>query len=401
MTPTEITSAAQLHAALTAPDAETRLGTLEAVVADPKAARAFGLHADRDIIDVLLEQARATPVTAEWLTLLNALSAFADRRVAEFFAEVLAEHADPAVLFLGSDYLAATRARIPRATLQQLVLQNDSPARARAAAPLLMRAGPYAPAERLRVALLADDAPPPPPFADASDAYLTELRGPFVQDARAALTAQGNVAANGLLTHWAALDDATLAWLVDWAVQTLPGGAAGEVVGRVLDLGNDLLLRIASIRVVERQDVSIDAPAEALAHLLHHVDPEVRRAAILKSAAPFPWSSLLDVIRSDIDPTVRAAAVRRLSADFNSKALPRLLDALADEHWQVRAAAVDGLVGLGCDVSSAVRRLVHDARLPVRVAAVDALLRLGEDAWLAEHLLGGAERWAETNTQEG
>ena len=401
MTPTEITSAAQLHAALTAPDAETRLGTLEAVVADPKAARGFGLHGDRDVIDVLLEQARTTPLAAEWLTLLNALSAFADPRVAGYFAEVLAERADPAVLFLASDYLGATRARVPRATLQQLVLQNDCPPRARAAAPLLMRAGVHAPAERLRVALLVDDGPLPPPFADASDAYVAELRGPFVQDARAALMTQGDVAASGLLVRWSALDEATLAWLIDWAVQTLPEAAVEKVVKRALESGNDQLVRIALIRVVERHDVVIEPTSEALARLLRHADPEVRRAAILKSAAPFDWSSLLQLMSADADASVRAAATWRLSADFKSRALSRLLDALADEHWQVRAAAVDGLVNLGSDVASAVRPLVHDARLPVRVAAVDVLLRLGEDAWLAEHLLGGAAASATATAQQG
>jgi HEAT repeat protein len=391
MTPTEITSAAQLHAALTAPDPDTRLGTLEAVVADPKAALGFGLHADRDVIDVLLNQARSTPVAAEWLTLVNALSVFTGPRVAGFFTEVLAEKADAAILFLASEYLAATRARVPRAMLEQLLLQNDCPARARAAAPLLVGMGVRTRAERLRVALLVDDGPPPAPFADASDAYLAELRGPFVQDARAALMAQGDAAASSLITCWAALDDATRGWLIDWAVQTLPAGAAQEAVGRVLDSGNDQLLRIALIRLAERQDLSIDPPAEVLAHWLRHPDAEVRRAAILKSAAPFAWPSLLELTSVDVDPRVRAAATRRLSADFNSRALPRLLDALGDEHWQVRAAAVDGLVGVGSGVSSVVRPLVDDARLPVRVAAVDVLLRLGEDAWLAEHLLGGAE----------
>ena len=400
-TSTEITSAAQLHAALAAPDADIRLGTLEAVVGDPKAALGFGLHADRDIIDVLLEQARSTPVAAEWLTLINALAVFADPRVAGFFTEVLTKRTDPAVLFLASEYLAATRARVPRATLQKLLLQNDCPARARAAAPLLVRVGARTAAERLRVALLVDDGPPPPPFSNASDSYLAELRGPFLQDARAALMAQGDGAASALLTCWAALDDATLAWLIDWAVQTLPAGAAEEVVERVLDSGNDELLRIALIRVAERQDVSIYPPAEALAQWLRHPDPEIRRAAILKSAAPFAWASLVELTSADVDPSVRAAATWRLSADFKSQALPRLLDALGDEHWRVRAAAVDGLVGLGSNVCSAIRPLVDDARLPVRVAAVDVLLRLGEDAWLGEHLLGPAEGWATATIPQG
>ena len=253
MSPTEITSAAQLHAALTAPEAETRLGTLEAVVADPKAALAFGLYADRDIIAVLLDQARSTPVAAEWLTLVNALAIFPDPRVAGFFVEVLVERRDPAILFLASEYLAATRSRVPRATLDQLLLQNDCPARARAAAPLLAGIGARTPAQRLRVALLVDDGPPPRPFADASEAFLAELCGPFAQEARAVLIAQGGAAASGLLTRWVALDDATLAWLIEWAVQTLSGGAV-ETRWTRSGSGNDELLRIALTRLADRQD---------------------------------------------------------------------------------------------------------------------------------------------------
>jgi hypothetical protein len=385
---TEIRTAAELHAALTAPDGATRLDTLGAVVADPAAALAFGLHGDRDVIDVLLEQTRSTqPDVPEWLTLVNALATFADPRIAGFFTELLAEHQDPAVLFLASDYLAATRAIVPHATLRQLVLQDDCAARARAAAPLLDAAGAQNAAERLRVALLVDDGPPPPPFAYASEAYLAELRGAFAQDARAALIAEGGAALRGLLTCWAALDDATLVWLIEWAVQTLPAVAAEEVTGRVVESGNDRLLRIALIRLAERHDVWIRPSDRLLADLLCHPDPQVRLAAISRTATPAALPTPVNLADSDVDPRVRAAATRRLAADFGPRTLPRLLDALGDEDWQVRSAAVEGLAGLSCAVRSAVRPLVDDVRLPVRVAAVDVLLRLGEDAWLGEHLL--------------
>jgi len=386
---TEITSAAKLHAALTAPDAETRLGTLEAVVADPKTALTFGLHADRDLIDVLLDQARSTPLAAEWLTLVNALAVFSDPRVAAFFTGVLAEHVDPSVLFLASDYLATRRARIPRATLEQLLLQNDSPARARAAAPLMMGIGVRTPAERLRVALLCEGAGKAPPFANAADPYLAELRGPFLHDARAALIAQGDDAATALFTYWPALDDATREWLIEWSIATLPSSAIDSIVQRVVDSNDDRLLRAALLRVAERSDVSITRSAEVLAHWLRHRDPGIRRAAVLKCAPPFALGRLVEIIDTDVDASVRAAALWRLAIDFNARALPQLLNALGDEDWQVRAAAVEGLIDVGVDARSNVRALVHDARLPVRAAAVDVLLGLRDDAWLAEHLLGG------------
>ena len=387
MTATEITSAAKLHAALTAPDAETRLGTLEAVVADPKTALTFGLHADRDLIDVLLSQARATPVAAEWLTLVNALAVFSDPRVAAFFTGVLTEHADPSVLFLASDYLATRRARIPRATLEQLLLQNDSPARARAAAPLMMGIGVRTPAERLRVALLSD-GDEAPPFAKAIDAYLAELRGPFVHDARTALIAQGDEAASALFTRWAALDNATQRWLVEWSIATLLANSVHEVIERVVASNDDALLRMALTGIAERSDISLTTSAEVLAQWMRHSDPAIRRAAILKNAAPFAWRSLVEIIDTDVDASVRAAATWRLSADFNARALPQLLEALGDEDWQVRAAAVEGLVAVGSDARSDVRALIHDARMPVRAAAVAVLLGLGDDAWLSEQLLG-------------
>ena len=390
MSATEITSAAKLHAALMAPDAETRLGTLEAVVADPKTALTFGLHADRDLIDVLLQQARSTPVAAEWLTLVNALAVFSDPRVAAFFIEVLVEHGDPSVLFLASDYLAKRRARIPRALLEQVLLQNDSPARARAAAPLMMGIGVRTPAERLRVALLGEGAGKAPPFANATDSYLAELRGPFVHDARAALFAQGDDAATALFTHWPALDSATREWLIEWSIAALPSSAIDSIVERVIDSNDDQLLRTALLRVAERSDVSITPSAEVFVHWLRHSDASIRRAAILKCATPFALARLVEIIDTDVDASVRAAALWRLTIDFNERALPHLLNALGDEDWQVRVAAVEGLVAVGIDARAHVRSLVHDARLPVRVAAVDVLLGLRDDEWLAEHLLGGA-----------
>ena len=114
----------------------------------------------------------------------------------------------------------------------------------------------------------------------------------------------------------------------------------------------------------------------------------IRRAAILKSAAPLALRSLVEITAADLDASVRAAATWRLAVDFDARALPQLLDALGDEDWQVRTAAVQGLVAVGNDARADVRLLVHHARLPVRVAAVDALLGLRDDAWLAEHLLG-------------
>jgi hypothetical protein len=48
-------------------------------------------------------------------------------------------------------------------------------------------------------------------------------------------------------------------------------------------------------------------------------------------------ATLLALTTADVDPTVRAAATRRLASDFSSRSLPRLLDALGDDDWQVRA----------------------------------------------------------------
>jgi HEAT repeat protein len=150
---------------------------------------------------------------------------------------------------------------------------------------------------------------------------------------------------------------------------------------------------MALTRLAERPDVAINPSEATLAAWLRHHDPWVRRAAILNTAAPFAWTTLLALATADVDAVVRAAATRRLASDFSSRSLPRLLDALADADWQERAAAVEGLASLGPgDVSAAVRPLVDDARLPVRVAAVNVLLRLDEDAWLAEHLLGVARQ---------
>ena len=80
-----------------------------------------------------------------------------------------------------------------------------------------------------------------------------------------------------------------------------------------------------------------------------------------------------------------AGALSSRAVDFAR----HVLEALGDEDWPVRAAAVEGLAAVGRDARSDVRALIHDARMPVRAAAVAVLLGLGDDAWLSEQLLGG------------
>jgi hypothetical protein len=135
---------------------------LKAIHAQPDAARASGLVEGRDVIDaLLLRAARLSSHDSEWIAVAAALSVFRDKRVAAFFVEVLETATRADLLFSAARYLGADAA-VLRDRLRPLLLQDGCVARARAVASLFVAASSSDPAERLRVALAADAAEPPP-----------------------------------------------------------------------------------------------------------------------------------------------------------------------------------------------------------------------------------------------
>src|SRR5690242_17817216 len=84
-----IRSARELFGALESSDGLTRLAVLQAVQKAPVTALSFGLHARRDLIDVLISQAEHFRGEWEWFHWVGALAAFRDPRVVRLFTSLI------------------------------------------------------------------------------------------------------------------------------------------------------------------------------------------------------------------------------------------------------------------------------------------------------------------------
>ena len=383
----QIRSARELREALTTREPARRLGALKAIGAQPAVARALGLHEGQDVVDLLVAHANRVQghADAEWLAVMSALSVFRDDRVTALFVDVLATATEPTLLYAAARYLAAEPGRRLRDQLRRLLLQDDCPARPRAIAPLLAREPALTSHEQLRIALLVDDDGPAPPCLDetSGDGWLAELNGPFSQEARVALEAQGAVAFENLVTRWDRLADETREWLAGWGMRALPDHA-GPVIERALAAGSDRLALIALESLAARGDGRA-ADSASLQRFVAHPVPALRRAAIVAGGTGVDWRQCL---ASDPDPGVRQACVPRLAAAEGLHALPALLDLLREPDWRMRSVVTTALVGLGETVVVPLRPRVHDPEHGVRIAAVQVLLALGQEAWLASHLAG-------------
>jgi hypothetical protein len=220
--PRRVRTARALHEGLTSDDARVRLQTLAAVAARPDAALALGWHDGRDVVAVLAERA-TTAKPAERLACLRVLALFADARVRAVLVEVLTSSDVPDALFLAAEYVARGPVDDLRPLLTRLLLQDESPPRARAAAAALRDPAGLDVAGRLRLSLAAMDGPAPPPL-DATTAarWLSELEGPFRVEARSLAEEGGEAALRLVADAWARLSDETREWLVLWGMDECP-----------------------------------------------------------------------------------------------------------------------------------------------------------------------------------
>jgi hypothetical protein len=97
--------ARELFEALESPDGAIRLAALQAVQQAAATALSFGLHAKRDVVDVLLSQAERYRGALEWLNWIGALAAFRDPRVVRLFASLIATESHSELVFALANYL--------------------------------------------------------------------------------------------------------------------------------------------------------------------------------------------------------------------------------------------------------------------------------------------------------
>jgi hypothetical protein len=340
--PRQISTIKDLFESLIAPDAATRLETLQAIQTQPHAALSFGLYQGHDVIDVLLAGATSSLTSTEWMSWLGTLAAFRDDRVTDFFLNVLPQEESPQLIFSAARYLAGGDLRPARGRLLAIVLQNENPTRARAVAPLLQSAPRLSPTAKLRIALLCDlPAEPIPPIDETNlELWLAELAGPFWQDAQVALKTQGERAWTTLAQAWGRLTEDNQLWLLQWGSEACSGKVAGLIPGA---LGSKVAsLRVEALRVMATlQENEVPASIAALAlPLLEDPEPQIRQAAALAAPAGLDWRALL---ARETVPAVRRALVLRLAWAAGEESTRELAALLRSDDWQIRAICAGAL----------------------------------------------------------
>lgn len=400
-TKVRLRTADDLMAALQLTDIGTRMTVLRGIAAEPGRALALGTDPDgRDVVDELLRQANQKRGQTDWLALVGTLAAFSDSRVTAFFQQILTVAENPQLVFFAAERLSREPAASLHAFLTSLLLQNDSVARARAAADLLAGLLAGLPTlslpERVRVALLASvDGTEAPPLDDASAPfYFAELAGPFGPEARDCLETLGEPAFCYLREQWDALCDADRIWLLRWAVNDWPLSAPA-LIARALerDGAEVALAALQSVPAVLGDD-SRGPLRPLVSRWARHADPALRRAAIEAGAQGVDWRGA--ALETETDPAVRRACIARLAEQEGAAGVSTLIALLEDADWQTRATAAGALIEIGSGaatavpVAEAVKPLAHDCRQAVQVAAVQVLIGLGEQAWLEKEFLASS-----------
>lgn len=382
----QIRTAAELFAALESPEPVTRLTVVKAIQKQPAAALKLGLFKGRDVIDALLVYSRRIEGTLEWMDWLGALAGFHDERVASFFLDVLRVYEEPVIVFAAMRYLGSEGSRTRPAALVPLLLQNQCPVRARAAAELLARSDRLSAEARVRVGLLSSEAAPVAIDSETASPWLTELHGPFRAEAIADLEAQGLPAWSQLTNGWDKLRPDDQVWLLEWARRDYP-----HSIGPALKAGLSsacmpvLQAALEALSQDEIRDCELNRSLLALAaQELTSADPRIRRAAVATNPPGVDWRAML---RGERDAIVRRACLTALRKCEGERALPELVDALRDQDWQTRAVAAKELVVLGAGAIESVRPLVHDPQEYIQIAAAVVLAELEDYAWLERELL--------------
>ena len=266
------------------------------------------------------------------------------------------------------------------------LMQADSPFKAREAAKALAGLEGLTPEQRLRAALVGAEPDCAPRLdAETRQPWLAELNGPHADYARDLLERQGAAAFKELKAHWAELDQATRAWLLEWGTREFALETVELLAQSLAEGPAELALR--ALECVPRYGESAGLFAQAAAAWAGHQDPRLRLAAIAAGATGVDLAAMAR--DGSQDEGLRLAAIGRLDREGDPAAAGLLAGLLADPSWRVRAAAARALSGLGEEGARAAREVIDTGSARARAAAAQVLLALGQDEWLAGHM-GGA-----------
>jgi len=377
-----IRSARELFGALEASDGTTRLAALQAVRKAPATALSFGLHARRDVIDVLISQAEHFRGEWEWFHWIGALAGFRDPRVVRLFTFLITTESHAELLFALANYLRAEPLERLRYQLGTALMQNECVARARAAATLLAGRVCLFTAEALRIGLLE---PPDnvglPLFPAAIHEWLSELAGPFQSEARMELQRQGLTTLTALVDYWDRFSEGNKRWLLEWAT-TIDAHLVLSPIREVLTTRPDGLILTALEAAANLKELPDDLDAR-IAALVHDRDELVRRAAIMLCRSVLDWRQLFANEQSVL---VRQACIARMIDQEGQRAVPFALQQLISSDWRIRAAAAEGLCSLGKSGIRAAFALLPEAAEPVRASVARMVIQSANESLLEEFL---------------
>jgi hypothetical protein len=379
-----IRSAADLEAALFSPDFGVRLHVLAAAASQPEAALRYGKHRGRDFIDLLIDQVHTLDESTLRQAVLRTLAMLPGRRVREALKKELYLTRDPSA----TETIAARLAREEPAQVREifapLLMQDDQPSKARAAALAMAGLDDLSPAERLRLALLGPGLEDRAPALDADSRPLWQeaLDGPHRDFARRLLERQGEAAFCFLKSRWAETPTEDRAWLLAWGAARHQMDAV-EIMAQALREGPDDLA-LKALELAPCFGGAAGLFAEAASTWADHPAPAIRAAALRAGADGVDPAELAGDQEPEI---VRLAALERLGADGGPRAASVLASLLEDSSWRVRAAAAAGLARLGEPAKPLLKQSAENGSPPARVAAAGTLLELGEDQWLKDNLI--------------
>jgi hypothetical protein len=372
--------ARELFEALESPDGVIRIAALQAVQNAPAAALGFGLHADRDLVDVLLSQAERVRGQLEWLDWIGALTGFRDPRVFRLFTSLITTESHTELLFALANYLQAESLDAISIQLGTALMQNESVARARAVASILVGRPHLSAGAALRIGLLEPSGGTPlPVFAANAGEWLNELTGPFQLEAKVELRRQGESTLASLVEHWDRLSESGKRWLLEWATETSPD--------LVLDGIRDALTNRSEVVILPALEAAAklkDYPADLgdlILPLFEHGDEFIRRAAVVACRSAFDWRLFFE---SEPSVLVRQACIAKLMDQERREAIPFVLQQLAHADWRIRAAAADGLLSLGESGIRAAFTLLPEACESVRIAIARMVIQAEDEELVDE-----------------
>jgi hypothetical protein len=372
--------ARELFEALESPDSAIRLAALQAVQKAPVTALSFGLHAKRDLVDVLISQAERFRGELERLYWIGVLAAFRDPRVVRLFTSLIASESHTELLFALAHYLRTEPLDPIRTQLGAALMQNGCVARARAVAAILAAYPRLSAGEALRVGLLEPtENAPLPLFSAAIGEWLSELAGPFQAEAQLELRRQGPSTLAALVEYWDRLLESAKKWFLEWAAE-IDADLVLDPIREALKKRSDGLVLAALEVAVKLKNFPADFEI-LIIPFLEHTNELVRRAAVMACRSAVNWRLFFE---NETSVLVRQVCIAKIMDQEGCEAVSFALEQLANPDWRIRAAAADGLLSLGKSGVRAAFTLLPRASEPVRIGIARMVINLADEDLLDE-----------------